>query len=159
MTAASHRRVPPPAASLRFAAMVAALLAAPHHHGAGFGTPAATWVACVIRCDGQVAILRRRPGTTTVLRDWQPVGVVVPGNPAERTTAMVRNVLQVEATDSALALRVNGAETARVPRADHPLEGLVGFHVGPSVNVHVTTLDVTCRSAPPRPAAPPAAAH
>jgi hypothetical protein len=43
---------------------------------------------------------------------------------------------------------VNDKEVARVPRADVTTDGAVGFRVGTSLNLHITTFDLTHRLAP-----------
>jgi hypothetical protein len=45
---------------------------------------------------------------------------------------------------------VDGVRAATLSRGDLVLDGLIGFRVGARVNLHITTLDITHRLAPPR---------
>jgi hypothetical protein len=105
-------------------------------------TPAYT--AFVLRRDGQAAILKRSGTTTTALVDWKPNTVAV----AQAGTEAKKNALTVDVGPADVIFSVNDKEVARVPRADVVTDGAVGFRVGKSLNMHITTFDLTHRLAP-----------
>jgi hypothetical protein len=57
-------------------------------------------------------------------------------------------VLRVEVDPASVQLLVNGASVAKVPRAELRTDGRIGFRIGSSLNLHVSSLDVTTRLAP-----------
>lgn len=108
--------------------------------------PGAQYVAFLVRHDGMVAVERRTGAARSALVAWRTVtGVAV-----QVGSQPVKHVLRVEVDGDSVIYTVDGARAAALARGDLPLDGLVGFRVGEKVNLHITTLDVTRRFAPPR---------
>lgn len=105
-------------------------------------TPAYT--AFVLRRDGQAAILKRTGTGTTALVNWKANTGAVPQSGAEAK----KNTLNVDVGATDVVFSVNDTEVARVPRTEVVTDGSVGFRIGPSLNLHVTTFDLTYRLAP-----------
>lgn len=105
---------------------------------------APSYTAFVLRRDGQAAILKRSGSTTSTLVDWKPNTAAVP----QAGTDAKKNALSVEVGGSDVVFSVNDKEVARVPRADVVTDGAVGFRIGASLNLHITTFDLTHRLAP-----------
>ena len=104
-----------------------------------------TYTAFVARRDGQAAILKRTGATTIALVDWKANAAVLP-HPGGGDTA--KNILKVDVGPAEVVFSANDKEIARVPRADVAADGALGLRVGKSVNLHVSTLDVTYKLAP-----------
>lgn len=105
---------------------------------------APTYMAFVTRRDGRAAILQRTGDRTTVLVDWKANEAVVP----QAGTGAMKNALKVEVGPTEIVFGANGKEIARIPRAGVVADGAVGLRVGKSVNLHVSTFDLTHRLAP-----------
>lgn len=109
-------------------------------------TGPAQYTAFVIRRDGRAAVLSYGAAGVQPIVDWQPHEAIVPhagrGNP-------VKNVLRVDVEPKEIALRVNGAAVATAPRGGLGTSGTFGLRIGSGVNLHVSTLDITMRLAPP----------
>lgn len=103
-----------------------------------------TYTAFVLRRDGQAAILKRSGSTTTVLVDWKANTAAVPQSGADA----MKNALSVAVGTTEVVFSVNDKEVAKVRRADVATDGAVGLRVGSSLNLHITTFDLTHRLAP-----------
>jgi hypothetical protein len=115
------------------------------------GDDPAEYTAFVIRRDGQAAVLARtRAGARTVAA-WRSNTAIVPHAGGSDP---VKNVLRVDVDPATVSFVVNGAKVLEVPRADIRSAGRVGFRIGPALNLHITSLDVTQRLAPARKQAP-----
>jgi hypothetical protein len=105
---------------------------------------APSYTAFVLRRDGRAAILKRNGTATTMLVDWKANAAVLP----QAGTEAIKNALNVDVGMTDAVFSVNDKEVARVPRADVATDGAVGFRVGTSLNLHITTFDLTHRLAP-----------
>ena len=108
------------------------------------GSAPPSYTAFVLRRDGRAAILKRTGTVTTTLVDWK---VNAAAKPQSGDEAM-KNSLLVDATPTDVVFSVNDQDVARVPRADVVTDGAVGFRVGTSLNLHITTFDLTYKLAP-----------
>ena len=106
-----------------------------------------TYVAFVARRDGRAAILQRTAAGFTPLVDWIVNDAVVP-HPGG-TSGTAKNVLGVDAGPAEIVFTANGKPITKIARASVAVEGSFGFRVGADVNLHISTLDVTQRLAPP----------
>ena len=102
------------------------------------------YTAFVLRRDGQAAILKRSGTSTTPLVDWKANAAALP----QSGTEAMKNALTVDVGAANAIFSVNEKEVARVPRVDVVADGAVGFRVGRSLNLHITTFDLTHRLAP-----------
>ena len=105
---------------------------------------APSYTAFVLRRDGRAAVLKRTGTTLTTLVDWKANAAVLP----QAGTEAMKNALNVDVAAADVVFSVNDKEVARVPRADVVTDGAVGFRVGTSLNLHITTFDLTHRLAP-----------
>lgn len=105
---------------------------------------APSYTAFVLRRDGRAAILKRTGTATTMLVDWKANAAVLP----QAGTEAMKNALNVDVGVADVVFSVNDKEVARVPRSDVTTDGAVGFRVGTSLNLHITTFDLTHRLAP-----------
>jgi len=108
------------------------------------GSAAPAYTAFVVRRDGSAAILKRSGAATTALVDWKATTAVVP----QAGQDAMKNALTVDVGASDVVFSANDKEIARVPRADVMTDGAVGFRIGKSLNMHITTFDLTHRLAP-----------
>lgn len=108
----------------------------------------ADYTAFVLRRDGHAAVLSRQAGKTVSAAEWARHEAVVPGAAGDDP---VKNVLRVEIDAANATLTVNGTTVVTVPRQRLRTDGCFGFRVGKDMNLHVSTLDLTRRLAPPRP--------
>lgn len=114
--------------------------------GRGLEGTEAHYVAFLVRRDGAAGVFRVQAGRSEPLRDWAPA----PSVRALTGSETVSNTLRVEVEGAEAVFRVNGEEVARIPGESVNGGGHVGFRVLAGVNVHITTLDVLRRLAPPR---------
>ena len=105
---------------------------------------APSYTAFVLRRDGRAAIFKRSGTSTATLVDWKANTAVLP----QTGTEAMKNALNVDVGVTDVVFSVNDKEVARVPRADVTTDGAVGFRVGTSLNLHITTFDLTHRLAP-----------
>jgi hypothetical protein len=110
------------------------------------GAPSARYVAFVLRGDGSVSAWERSADGTRSLAEWRRAEAVIPNDGKD----VIRNVVKLTVTGKEAVLRANGLEVLTIPLEGLSLDGQFGFRVGSGVNLHVTTLDVTQRLAPPR---------
>lgn len=108
--------------------------------------PGRGYLAFLLRADGYAAALRRSGEKVDAVAEWRQHAAVRP----TVESGTVRNVLAVEVGAAEAVLHVNGEPVLSVPRDAAEVEGAIGFHLGADVNVHIATLDVTERLAPPR---------
>jgi hypothetical protein len=97
----------------------------------------------VIRRSGEFLIRRRTGATTINVMDWTPAAAIrkYDDKPADKSS--VQNVLEVRVAPDATAFLVNGTEVARVPSKDIDTDGIVGLRVNHSLNIHVSSLDIS----------------
>lgn len=105
---------------------------------------APAYTAFVLRRDGKAAIINRSGTTSTMAVDWTANAAIVP----QAGTDAMKNVLSVDVSAATVVFSVNDKEVARVPRASVVADGPVGFRIGKSLNMHITTFDLTHRLAP-----------
>lgn len=110
-----------------------------------------SWLAFLVRRGGEVGVMSRRAGSTTMVEPWRRVAAVA----LPDTTGFVENLLAVEADPEWLTFLVNDSVAARVPRSAAPPGSEVGFRVGAGLNMHVTSFDLVRPMATPRPRRPP----
>ncbi len=106
----------------------------------------ARYVAFVLRGDGSVSAWERTSGATRIITDWRRADAVIPTD----GKSVIRNVVKLTVTPEEAIFRANGLEVLTLPLEGLSLDGQFGFRMGQGVNLHVTTLDVTHRLAPPR---------
>lgn len=106
----------------------------------------------MIRKDGRFLVKRREASGARDLIGWTSHSAITP-HPGGRET--VTNVLAVEAGEREVRFFVNGEQVASLPRADVPVDGVVGLRVNHRLNLHVTTLALNGRNVAPEPAARP----
>ncbi len=103
-------------------------------------------VAFLIRRTGEVGIAKLEAGRPSMLMPWRPADAVA----KQQGTEIVKNILRVDADPDSLRFRVNGVAVGAISRAGLDVGGEVGLHVGRGHSLHITTLDVGRRYAPPR---------
>jgi hypothetical protein len=105
--------------------------------GYGFNEADPSYVAFLVRGDGQYSIQHRDQGTWRALVPWTAHEAVA----RRHADGTARNVLTVDVRGSEATFAVNGARVhgpARVPSA----AGQLGLRIGDSVNLHVTRLSI-----------------
>ncbi len=113
--------------------------------GQNLGTANARYTAFLLRRDKQVAVERHRGAEVTMLQPWTPVGAIkVPA-----TADAAPNTLRVEVEADRARFLINGTVAADVPRDGDTLDGIIGMRIGPDLNLHIATIDVTLRLALP----------
>ena len=92
----------------------------------------------VIRDGGEFLVKRRDGDATETLVPWTAHDAIV----SYGGEGPVANTLAVEVGEAEVAFSVNGAEVARLPRADVRTDGVVGLRVNHALNLHVETFAV-----------------
>lgn len=111
------------------------------------GSSPAEYTAFVVRRDGQAAVIRRTAGEARVLVPWTRHEAIL----AHTGKGTAKNVLRVEVNPGDARFLVNGQEVATVPGERLQADGRFGFRIGSGIDLHISTLDVTRRLAPPPP--------
>lgn len=93
----------------------------------------------LLRRTGEFIVKRRDGEEAPTLIDWTAHDAIRPWEPGAET---VTNVLAIEAGAEYARFYVNDALVAELPRAEVPLDGIVGLRVNHMLNLHVTRLDV-----------------
>jgi len=114
--------------------------------GRDLDRPGARYVAFVLRGDGSVSAWEQTGGGTRNLAQWRRAEAIIPSDGKE----VIRNVVKLTVSGNEAVVRANGLEVLTLPLEGLKLDGQFGFRVGSGVNLHVTTLNVTQRLAPPR---------
>jgi hypothetical protein len=109
--------------------------------GQRLDSSSASWVAFVVRRDGSAAVLRRANGVVEEVMPWTKHNAIKGG--AQGAANVVRVV-----QDTAVHFLVNDSTIATFARSRVATEGVFGFRIGPALNLHITTLDITHRLAP-----------
>jgi len=104
------------------------------------------YTAFLIRRDGSAAVVTRGREATDTLVRWTRHEAIRPHG----GSGTVENVLGVAADAATVIFTVNGDTVASLPRERVDPSGRLGFRIGESLNMHITTLDVTYRLAPAR---------
>jgi hypothetical protein len=111
------------------------------------GSGDSAYTAFLVKPDGSVAVVERRDTTTAYLMPWTPHrAVAAPG----ADHPLVRNLLRLRVTKSALSFAVNGVEITSLPRGNLTASGRVGFRFGHDLNVRVSSLNLTYQLLPSR---------
>lgn len=104
--------------------------------------PGQEYAYFLLREGGEFIVKRRQGADTPTLLDWTADGAIASW--AERGDAVTaKNVLTVEAGSETVRFLVNGEEVAELPRAQLPVDGIVGVRVNHALNLHVSRLEVT----------------
>lgn len=99
-----------------------------------------SYTAFLLRPDGTYAVVQRRDTAQTFLIPWshhQSVASERRGNP------LVRNLMRLRMTRSAVSFAVNGVEIATLPRGSLTASGRVGLRFGHDLDVRVSGLNLT----------------
>lgn len=96
----------------------------------------------LIRDGGQYILKRREGDRAPTVRSWTS-HEAINGYKDRGEDVSVKNVLTIEARGDTVRFLVNGAEVAKLPRSEVPVDGRYGFRVNHALNVHVSKLQVT----------------
>ncbi len=103
--------------------------------------PGQEYAYFLLREGGEFIVKRRHGAETPTLVDWTAHGAIASW--ADRGDAVTaKNVLTVEADAETVRFLVNGQKVAELPRAQLPVEGVVGIRVNHALNLHVSRLEV-----------------
>lgn len=94
----------------------------------------------VIRNSGEYLIKRRTGSETSVIQNWTKHDAI---RSFEAGQTSVPNTLAVEAGSDDVGFFINGAEVARLPKAEVQTDGIVGLRINHRLNLHVEDLSVT----------------
>lgn len=112
--------------------------------GSGLDGASPSWVAFLVRRDGNALIEHRtRDGTTRLVEPVTTTAVKPHAGEGPE-----RNVLRVSVEPDSIRFEANGSRVATLPRGELPLDGIFGFRIGAGNNLHVSQLDITRRLAP-----------
>lgn len=104
-----------------------------------------TYVAFVTRVDGSFAVVRRSDTATTYLVPWSR-HAAVPARAQDH--GLVRQLMRLRVTRTAVTFAVNGIEIATLPRGSLSASGRVGLRLGQDLDVRISTLNLTYQLAP-----------
>jgi hypothetical protein len=113
--------------------------------GSNLQGEAQSYTYFLIREGGEFIIKERRGSETPTIVPWTSNEAIVSFATKPADTHTAKNILAVVAQGDLLNFFVNGAEVASLPRDRVPTQGVVGFRVNHSVNLHISTLDITSR--------------
>lgn len=97
-----------------------------------------SYVTFLLRNDGSFRVARHDGGGTEELIGWSPSEAIATWEEGDQGTA--KNTLAVDATDETVTFWVNDQQVASLPRADVPVDGVVGLRAGDGVSLHITDL-------------------
>lgn len=95
----------------------------------------------LLRNTGEFLIKRRTGAGTSLIQDWTAHEAIQIYGPDSESS--VENNLRVDVMAEEVAFSVNGAEVARMPRADLLTDGIAGLRINHALNVHVAEIAVT----------------
>jgi hypothetical protein len=104
-----------------------------------------SYLALLIRRDGQVALERVQGASRTLLAPWTASAAVRPHPGGDE---VVQNVIRLSVERDSLVVEANAARVLAVARGEESLDGTFGFRVGADVNLHASRLDYLQRLAP-----------
>lgn len=94
----------------------------------------------LLRNTGEFLIKRRTGAETSLIQDWTAHEAIQIYGPDSGSS--VENNLGVDLMAEEVVFSVNGAEVARMPRADLQTDGIAGLRINHALNVHVSDLAV-----------------
>lgn len=113
--------------------------------GSALDGPSPSYLAFVVRGDGQAALTQVAAGKASALVPWRSApGVKALAGGDEP----VRNVLRLSAERDSIIMEANGERVSSISRADLSVDGTFGFRAGANVNLHASRLDHLRRLAP-----------
>lgn len=104
-----------------------------------------SYLAFVIRRDGQAALEYVTKGKTSALIPWSAAASVKPHTGVDDA---VLNSIALTVDRDSIIVEANGTRVGSVGRGALNLDGTFGFRAGPDVNLHASRLDVRTRLAP-----------
>jgi hypothetical protein len=104
-----------------------------------------SYLAFVIRRDGQAALEHVTNGKTTALIPWSVSASVKPHAGGDEP---VLNAIALTVDRDSIIFEANGKRVGSVGRGALDLDGTFGFRAGPDVNLHASRLDLKTRLAP-----------
>lgn len=113
--------------------------------GSALDGPAPSYIAFVVRRDGQAALRQLVAGQATALIPWRAAPTVKALAGGDEPA---RNILRLSVERDSLIMEANSGRVASIARADLPVDGVFGFRVGAGVNLHASRLDHLRRLAP-----------
>jgi hypothetical protein len=93
----------------------------------------------LIRNTGEFLIKKRISSETEVIKNWttsDSINIYTGGN----EDSSVKNTLHVTVSKSDITFHINGTEIATVPTDSYSTDGLYGFRVNHSINLHISDL-------------------
>lgn len=113
--------------------------------GRSLDAGAPSYLAFVIRRDGQAALEHVTKGKTTALIPWSASASVKP-HPGNDDAVL--NSIALTVDRDSIIVEANGKRVGSVGRGTLDLDGTFGFRAGPDVNLHASRLDLRTRLAP-----------
>jgi hypothetical protein len=98
-----------------------------------------SYVYFLLRTDGKY-LVKQRTGATT--KEVVPPTASPAVKPYEAGKSSVPNTLAVAAGAQTVDFLINGTKVASRPRAELPVDGIVGLRANHQINIHVQTLVV-----------------
>jgi hypothetical protein len=90
--------------------------------------------------NGKYLIKKRTGATTTTVVDWTTSSAIRTVPAGDSTN--VENVFKVQARKDSVLFSINGVVVATRPRSELPVDGVAGFRINHSLNIHVAGLTV-----------------
>jgi len=106
--------------------------------GRDLDAAAPAYATFLLRNDGTFRVARHTGGAIEELVGWSPHDAIVTWAEGDEGTA--KNTLAVDATDDSVTFWVNDQQVAALPRAEVPVDGVVGLRAGAGVSLHITDL-------------------
>ena len=108
--------------------------------GADLEGSGATYVSFMLRNDGRFRVARHDAEAVEEIVAWAENEAIVTWKASSDGTA--KNVLAVDATAESVSFWVNDEQVASLPRAELPLDGIVGLRAGADVSLHITDIAI-----------------
>ena len=107
--------------------------------GQNLSEPNQSYSYFLIRNTGDFLIKLRNGSETSTVRAWAPSSAIVRHDGGAENA---KNVLVVQAGAQTVDFIINGETVATVPRSELQVDGVVGFRVNHSLNLHVSELAI-----------------
>lgn len=106
--------------------------------GSGLDGPDQTYTYFLVRGTGEYFIAERRGAERNVLVNWTAQDAITRQDPQ---SGQQTNVLAVRVSGDQVIFSVNGAEVARLPRAEIRTEGIAGFRINHHLDVRIDQVE------------------
>ncbi|MEX2478243.1 MAG: hypothetical protein WD357_07385 [Gracilimonas sp.] len=100
------------------------------------------YVYFLIRNTGEFLIKERMGTETQLIQEWTPSSAIIKYEPGVTENSSVMNTLSVNVSGSDISFHINEEEVASMNSTDLETNGVFGFRVNHSINLHISDLSL-----------------